>query len=67
MVDGFDKTDASYLKKIIQVLSAVGKFLYNAEYQTQVSLDHLFPCFPVTGAGSPYQGTLFRLAQNRQL
>ena len=45
VVDGLDKTNAAYLKKIIGVFAAAAEFLYDRQHQTKIAFDQKLPRF----------------------
>ena len=67
VVDGFDKPDASHLKKVIRILPARCKFLHNTEHQPQITVNHCFPGGFVAGFCTPQQFHFFAFGEHRQL
>ncbi len=66
MVDGLDQSDASDLKKIVQILPSAGKTLDNAENQPQIPIDQHFPRFLISLVRAPEKNLLFFIAQRLQ-
>ena len=66
MIDGFDEPNTSHLKQVVQIFSAIGEFLYHAQNQTQIPIDHLLSGLLIPLTNSYQQFFLFLIPQHWQ-